>query len=83
LQVALVSGEHYPSSLKWIDAQLQAGTLTPQLTPTEQWLIDPLTHYARTAGLEEAAQYFGSLKQRIEIGLAAAIANYQRKPEES
>jgi hypothetical protein len=79
LQVALVSGDHYPSSLKWIDAQLQAGTLTPQLTPTEQWLIDPLTHYARTAGLEAAAQYFASLKQRIEIGLAAAIANYHRK----
>jgi hypothetical protein len=83
LQVALVSGDHYPSSLKWIDAQLQAGTLTPQLTPTEQWLIDPLTHYARTAGLEAAAQYFTSLKQRIELGLAAAIASYQRKTEES
>jgi len=77
LQIALVSGDHYPSSLKWIDAQLQAGTLTPQLTPTEQWLIDPLTHYAKTAGLNDAAKYFDSLKQRIEIGLAAAIANYK------
>lgn len=74
-EIALSSGNHYPSSLKWIDAQLQAGTLTPQLTPTEQWLIDPLTHYARTAGLDEAAKYFASLKQRIESGLAAAIAN--------
>ena len=73
LRIARSSGEHYPSSLKWIESQLVAGTLAPQLTPTEKWLLDPLIHYARTAGLEEAANYFISLRQRIEVRLAAAI----------
>ena len=74
LRISRGSGEHFPSSLKWIETQLNAGTLSPQLTPTEKWLIDPLVHYARTAGLDEAANYFSSLRQRIEQKLAFAIA---------
>lgn len=73
LRLSRSAGEHFPSSLKWIESQLNAGTLSPQLTPTEKWLLDPLVHYARTAGLEEAANYFSSLRLRIEQKLALAI----------
>jgi hypothetical protein len=73
LSIALSSAEHYPSSLKWIEAQIHSGTLSPQLTPTEKWLIDPLTHYAKTAGLDDAAIYFASLRDRIEQKLASVI----------
>lgn len=66
--------EHVPSSLKWIEAQLRAGTLRPQLAPTEAWLLDPLIRYARTAGLDDAARYFSGLRERVERRLAAAIA---------
>ena len=74
LQFSSGAGDHYPSSLKWIETGLNAGTLRPQLTPTEKWLLDPLVHYARTAGLDDAANYFSSLRTRIEQKLAAAIA---------
>ena len=73
LSVSRGSGEHYPSSLKWIETQLNAGALSPQLTPTEKWLLLPLVHYARTAGLDEAANYFDSLRQRIAQKLTSAI----------
>jgi ketopantoate reductase len=73
LQLSKSAGDHFPSSLKWIESQLIAGTLIPQLTPTEKWLLDPLVHYARTAGLEDAADYFSSLRIRIEQKLALAI----------
>ena len=73
LRLSRIAGEHFPSSLKWIESQLNAGTLSPQLTPTEKWLLDPLVHYARTAGLENAANYFSSLRIRIEQKLALAI----------
>jgi hypothetical protein len=69
--------DHFPSSLKWIESQLRAGTLTSQLTPTERWLLEPLVHYARTSGLKEAAEYFSLLRQRIEERLGAAMAHQQ------
>jgi hypothetical protein len=69
--IASAAGEHYPSSLKWIESQIVAGTLQSQLTPTEKWLLDPLIHYSRTAGLEDAANYFQglqtTLEQRLEL----------------
>jgi hypothetical protein len=73
-RVAISCGDHYPSSLKWLETQIQSRTLQPQLTPTEKWLVDPLVHYAKTAGLEAAADYFVSLRQRIEAKLATVIA---------
>ena len=66
--------DHIPSSLKWIEDRLRAGTLRPLLTPTETWLLDPLLRYARTAGLDEAAHYLTNLRVQIEQRLAAAIA---------
>lgn len=74
LAVAAGPREHVPSSLKWIQAQLIAGTLRPQLAPTESWLLDPLIRFASTAGLDTAAEYFASLRRRVEQKLALAIA---------
>jgi len=37
--------------------------------PTEAWLLDPLIRYARSAGLDEAVQYFEDLKERLLVKL--------------
>jgi hypothetical protein len=70
--------DHVPSSLQWIDQQLRLGALQPRLTPTEQWLIEPLIRYAHGAGLEEAAHYFEHLTRRVEHRLAQAIIAARR-----
>ena len=64
--------DHVPSSLQWIEQQLRRGKLEARLTPTEQWLLEPLIRYARVGGLENAAYYFEQLTQRIERRLALA-----------
>jgi hypothetical protein len=69
--------EHVPSSLSWIGAHLEAGTLKAEITPTEKWLIEPLIQYASMAGLEESVRYFKQLTRRVEERLAAAI-RYKR-----
>jgi len=56
---------HVPSSLQWVGLRLRLGGLAPELTPTEMWLLDPLIRYARSAGLDNSAQYFEDLKQRL------------------
>jgi hypothetical protein len=66
--------DHVPSSLQWIAGQLQRQTLSPRLTPTEAWLLEPLIRYAHGAGLEEAARYFETLTRRVEHRLAIAVA---------
>ncbi len=65
--------DHIPSSLQWIEQQLRRGTLEARLTPTEQWLIEPLIRYARVAALEDAAHYFERLTRQIEHRLSLAI----------
>ena len=64
--------DHVPSSLQWIEQQLRRGTLEARLTPTEQWLLEPLIRYARVSGLDEAAYYFERLTHRVEQRLALA-----------
>jgi hypothetical protein len=68
---------HVPSSLQWVDMKLRLGTLTPELTPTESWLIDPLIRYGMSAGLEDAVNYFAGLKQRLlqKLTLACWVAH--------
>ncbi len=66
---------HVPSSLQWIDAQIRHGTLRPQLTPTEKWLLDPLLRYAHAAGLEDATHYFDALTRRVEQRLALILTH--------
>jgi len=71
--------DHVPSSLQWIEGQLQRQSLSPRLTPTEAWLLEPLIRYAHGAGLEEAARYFETLTRRVEHRLALAIASNSHK----
>ncbi len=76
LKIAQGPREHVPSSLKWIQSQLEAGTLKPELSPTELWLLDPLIRFASTAGLTEDAHYFVALKERVEEKLKLAIQKW-------
>lgn len=76
LKIAMGPREHVPSSLKWVEAQLHAGTLQPQLSPTEAWLLDPLIRFASTAGLDDSARYFTSLRERVEERLKIAIEKW-------
>lgn len=65
MKSALEHATHIPSSLQWVDMNLRNGTLQPQMTPTESWLIEPLIRYAKASGLEEAANYFQNLKDEL------------------
>ena len=65
--------EHVPSSIKWIEAQLRAGCLQAQITPTERWLLEPLIQYASHAGLDDSTRYFNGLISQIETRMARAI----------
>ncbi|MGR8930785.1 MAG: hypothetical protein ACU836_09105 [Gammaproteobacteria bacterium] len=65
--------EHVPSSVQWIGLHYQSGTLQAKLTPTEAWLLGPLIRYARGAGLEDAASYFETLKDRLLEKLHKAV----------
>ncbi len=56
---------HVPSSLQWVGLHLRTGGLAGDLTPTENWLLEPLIRYARSAGLEQSAEYFENLKRRL------------------
>lgn len=64
--------QHVPSSLQWLEMRLRLGTLEPELTPTEAWLLEPLIRYARSAGLESDVAYFEGLKRRVLEKLAMA-----------
>jgi hypothetical protein len=66
--------DHVPSSLQWIEGQLRRQSLSPRLTPTEAWLLEPLIRYAHGAGLEAAAHYFETLTRQVEHRLALAVA---------
>ena len=65
-------GEHMPSSLQWLSLRLKRGEAITDLSPTELWLLDPLMYYARSAGLNEALNYFESLRSRLREKLARA-----------
>ncbi|MGH8021388.1 MAG: hypothetical protein ACREIA_24530 [Opitutaceae bacterium] len=79
IEAALVNREHVPSSLQYLGLTLQAGTLVSRLTPTEQWLFEPLIRYARSAGLDEAVAYFRNLRARVIARLELAIARRARE----
>jgi hypothetical protein len=69
-----------PSSLKWIEAHLEAGTLRAEITPTEKWLLEPLIQYASTAGLEDSVRYFTQLIRTVEARMANAILKKSGRP---
>ncbi|MCI0540863.1 MAG: hypothetical protein L0Z50_37155 [Verrucomicrobiales bacterium] len=71
--------DHIPSSLQWIDLRLRRQKMEPKLTPTEEWLLDPLIRYAHAAGLDDTGRYFEELKERVMRKLRlAAEANLER-----
>lgn len=72
--------EHVPSSLQWVDLRLRQRKLAPELTPTEQWLLDPLIRYAHAAELHEAANFFERLRQELLVRLRAAAARQGERP---
>jgi hypothetical protein len=77
LATARMHGQHVPSSVQWIGLMLRTGALQPEVTPTEKWLLEPLIRYARSAGMEEAAAYFESLRERLvqKLTLCSARQN--------
>jgi hypothetical protein len=70
---------HVPSSLQWVGLRLRTGQLAGELTPTENWLLEPLIRYARSAGLEQSAEYFESLKHRLLEKLLKARAQAAKR----
>ncbi|AFY54051.1 hypothetical protein Riv7116_1491 [Rivularia sp. PCC 7116] len=78
MESAIEHATHIPSSLQWVDMNLQNGTLQPQMTPTESWLIEPLIRYAKASDLEDAANYFQNLKDELinKLTLASNRSNF-------
>lgn len=78
-QISTTYAHHVPSSLQWVDLNLRQGTLKPEITPTEAWLLEPLLRYSRAADLPESAAFFEGLKQRLLKKLTqAARRQWQR-----
>jgi hypothetical protein len=75
IQVCQAHADHVPSSLQWVALNLRLGTLKPEITPTEGWLLEPMIRYARAADLSETAQYFERLKHKLLQALKRAIAH--------
>jgi hypothetical protein len=71
---------HIPSSLQWVGLRIRTGMLEPKLTPTEEWLLEPLIRYARSAALESAIRYFEQLKERVIAKLRLACERYIKSP---
>ncbi|MEB3355446.1 MAG: hypothetical protein VKK04_01775 [Synechococcales bacterium] len=67
--------DHVPSSLQWVSLSIQQGTLKPEITPTEAWLLEPLLRYARASELPESVAYFESLKQTLVERLARLVGH--------
>ncbi|MDF5719618.1 MAG: hypothetical protein PUP91_03815 [Rhizonema sp. PD37] len=76
METSHVHASHIPSSIQWVDTKIRQGTLEPEMTPTEAWLIEPLIRYAKASELEDTVNYFESLKnQLIEKLTLATIRN--------
>jgi hypothetical protein len=63
---------HVPSSLQAVKIQIDSGKLEVKCPPTESWLLDPLVHYARSAGLTDAVSYFEGLREQLIVKLQKA-----------
>ena len=62
LESLRLHANHVSSSIQWLGMRLSRGEQVTDITPTELWLLDPLMHYARSAGLDSAVAYFEDLK---------------------
>ena len=70
--------DHVPSSLQWMGLRLRQGKLEAKLTPTEEWLLEPLIRYAHAAGLHATGDYFEALKKRAIDNLKLAAPHAAR-----
>ena len=59
------NARHTSSSIQWLASRLARREPIDDITPTELWLIDPLLHYARSAGLDPAVRYLETLKESL------------------
>jgi hypothetical protein len=73
METCHVHASHIPSSLQWVNTKIRLGTLKPEMTPTEAWLIEPLIRYAKASELEDTVTYFESLKNQLLEKLTLAI----------
>jgi len=74
---------HIPSSLQWVDLKCRLGTLEPELSPTEAWLLEPLIRFARGVGLEESAHYFEDLKEKLLYKLQLAAKACRNRDDQT
>lgn len=74
IQVCADHADHIPSSLQWVDVNLQQGRLKAEIPPTEGWLIEPMIRYAKASDLSETVDYFEALKHELVQKLEQAIA---------
>ncbi len=70
--------DHVPSSLQWVSLNLRLGTLKPEITPTEGWLLEPMIRYAKASDLSDTVRYFEHLKRELVQALNRAIALLDR-----
>jgi hypothetical protein len=81
LEAMVPAAGHVPSSLQWLQQQISSGTLGSGLTPTEQWLLRPLQHYARSLGDAGAINYFEGIERELVAAMARAMsAQAERRP---
>ncbi len=71
---AIRLSSHVPSSLQSVEIHINEGSLEAKFPPTETWLIDPLVRYARSAGLDEAVEYFEGLRTALVAKMEKAVA---------
>lgn len=79
MKLNCAASSHVPSSLQWVEAQLATGTALPEITPTEEWLLRPLQHYARSSGDERLITYFETLETQLIAALARAAAHQKSR----
>lgn len=75
LQLLAPVAEHVPSSVQWVQHQLAAGVLKPNLTPNEAWLLRPLQTRARALGDTAGLAYFEQLEAELVAAISRAAAS--------
>jgi hypothetical protein len=68
---------HIPSTLQHVSLLVQKRRLAPGITPTEEWLVQPLIKYAESAGLQASANYLVTLRNELARKLTLASQNLE------
>lgn len=78
-EVAQRFPDHVPSSIQWIEQQVRHGNISNEIPPTEKWLLSPLLHYAKNAGLKKEHDFLEALQQQLQQKLTLAKTHYDTK----